>query len=463
MLHPETDPPWAETAQFVRRYCHEGDRLLAPIAFRQEFTHVIPYATASVPLLAQVSWVLIHKGMMDKLNQPVLQAIGEQFKPVFANDVFVVFSNRPDLHFQGKESDPHLQAFWHEFRAQMGLPALVSSPPQYSWRDGIRRIKQQVVSLVSSSNSLLTTVLQRLNQIDQDIKDLQQTVRKQRMLIFGTKAIAALSLAEFTTACRAACHTAYLGDGTVLCRVLGKHLMYADTQDIGITPHLCLNGFWEPGLTLVIARHLQPHWYCLDVGANHGYFAVLMADAVGESGKVLALEPNPRLVNLLERTLQVNGLEHCTQVIAKAASNRDGEPINLVVPQGQTGHASITMSPGASHQIIPTETITLDTLTQAWDQVNLVKIDAEGAEEEIWRGMQTTIRRNKDIIILLEFGAARYADPKSFLKDIEHEGFLLQYVEGAAIKPITIERCLTERLDSFWMLFLQRLPDREVN
>ena len=39
--------------------------------------------------------------------------------------------------------------------------------------------------------------------------------------------------------------TARLSDRVVLCRVLGKYSVYADPGDVGITPHLCLDGFWE--------------------------------------------------------------------------------------------------------------------------------------------------------------------------------------------------------------------------
>lgn len=51
--------------------------------------------------------------------------------------------------------------------------------------------------------------------------------------------------------------TVHLSDRMVLCRVLGKYMVYVDPEDIDITPHLCLNGFWEPWITIAIARELQ--------------------------------------------------------------------------------------------------------------------------------------------------------------------------------------------------------------
>ena len=90
------------------------------------------------------------------------------------------------------------------------------------------------------------------------------------------------------SASRRMCQTARLSDDQLICRVLGKYIMYVDPRDRGITPHLALNGFWEAWVTVALARLIQPGWRCVDVGANVGYFTLLMADAVGPDGRVAA-------------------------------------------------------------------------------------------------------------------------------------------------------------------------------
>ena len=52
--------------------------------------------------------------------------------------------------------------------------------------------------------------------------------------------------------------TALLSDQAVLCRVLGRYIFYADPSDVGITPHLCLDGYWESWITLALARIIDP-------------------------------------------------------------------------------------------------------------------------------------------------------------------------------------------------------------
>ena len=133
----------------------------------------------------------------------------------------------------------------------------------------------------------------------------------------------------------------YLGEETVLCRVLGKYLMYADAQETGITPHLCMDGYWESWITVVLARTLRPGWHCLDIGANHGYYTLIMADAVGQHGRVAPVEPTPRLAELLRQTLDVNGFPGVT-VVQKAASRTDGDTLRLVVPPHRSMNARLS-------------------------------------------------------------------------------------------------------------------------
>lgn len=100
-----------------------------------------------------------------------------------------------------------------------------------------------------------------------------------------------MNRAELEAMARNQCMTARLSDEHLICRVLGEYIMYVDPVDHGNTPHLALNGFWEAWVTLAIARQVQPGWRCVDVGANVGYFTLLMADLVGPEGAVLAVEP----------------------------------------------------------------------------------------------------------------------------------------------------------------------------
>jgi FkbM family methyltransferase len=248
----------------------------------------------------------------------------------------------------------------------------------------------------------------------------------------------------------------YLGDRTVLCRVLGKYLVYADAQETGITPHLAMHGYWESWITTALARTLQPGWHCLDVGANHGYYTLVMADAVGPEGRVLPVEPTPRLAELLRETLDVNGFPHVT-VAQQAATDTAGETLQLVVPARRSLNARLSQEAGPTDAVVEVQSTAIDALTEGWPRVDLIKIDVEGAEESVWRGMQRTLADNPEIVLLLELNVERYDDPRGFVAVIEEAGFRLRYIDvDAEVKDVTVDELLTRQVGQDWMLYLVR-------
>jgi FkbM family methyltransferase len=248
----------------------------------------------------------------------------------------------------------------------------------------------------------------------------------------------------------------YLGEQTVLCRVLGKYLMYADAQETGITPHLTMDGYWESWITVALARTLRRGWHCVDVGANHGYYTVLMADAVGPEGRVVPVEPTPRLADLLRQTLDVNGFPGVA-VAAEAATDTDGQTLQLVVPARRSMNARLSQVAGPTDAVAEVRSVTIDTLTRDWPRVDLIKIDVEGAEEGVWQGMQQTIEQNPDLVLVLELNVDRYEDPRSFLEAIDRAGFRLRYIDfDAEVKDVEIDQLLGRRVGEDWMLYLTR-------
>jgi FkbM family methyltransferase len=265
-----------------------------------------------------------------------------------------------------------------------------------------------------------------------------------------------LDRAVLEAASRRESRAVYLGEQTVLCRVLGKYLMYADAQETGITPHLCMDGYWESWITVALARTLRPGWHCLDVGANHGYYTLIMADAVGPEGRVVPVEPTPRLADLLGQTLDVNGFPSVT-VSPMAATDTDGKTLQLVVPARRSMNARLSQVAGPTDAVVDVETVTVDTLTRDWPRVDLIKIDVEGAEEAVWRGMQRTITQNPGIVLILELNVDRYEDPRGFLEAIELAGFRLRYIDfDAEVKDVTIDQLLSRQVGQDWMLYLAR-------
>lgn len=248
----------------------------------------------------------------------------------------------------------------------------------------------------------------------------------------------------------------YVGDRMLLCRVLGKYLVYADAQETGITPHLAMDGYWESWITLLIARTVRPGAHCLDIGANHGYYTLVMADAAGPNGRVVPVEPTPRLAEMLRQTLDINGFPQ-VEVLANAASDTDGKALQLVIPARRSLNARLSEEAGPTDEVVPVQSVTVDAITHDWPRVDVIKVDVEGAEESVWLGMQRTISENPGLILILEFNVARYDDPRAFAHAIESAGFPLRYIDtDAEVQNVTVDELLTRQVGDDWMLYLAR-------
>lgn len=89
---------------------------------------------------------------------------------------------------------------------------------------------------------------------------------------------------------------------------------------------LLYTGTWQPALTHWLCRTLKPGDVFVDVGANTGYFSLLAAALVGEQGGVVAVEACPRTVARLQQNLALNpSLASRIRVVAEAAAEAAGK------------------------------------------------------------------------------------------------------------------------------------------
>jgi FkbM family methyltransferase len=226
--------------------------------------------------------------------------------------------------------------------------------------------------------------------------------------------ISQMNRAEFEQACIDNTDHLYIGNDTVLCKVLARHKMYVDSKDMGITPHLIMDGYWEVWITKLLAEIIQSGFTCLDIGANFGYFSILMSELTGSTGKTFSIEPNPRIAELLRSTRFVNGGKF--EVIETALSDKKGEA-TLTISDRELGGGTIKnneMEKGRSQVVV--QTISVDELVKEKKigKVDVIKMDVEGVEPLVFAGMQETIATNPEIQIIVEYSPSIYEDPQKF-------------------------------------------------
>jgi FkbM family methyltransferase len=108
-----------------------------------------------------------------------------------------------------------------------------------------------------------------------------------------------------------------------------------------------------------------------DVGANVGFYTLLLARGVGPTGRVIAFEPNTANVALLRKHLRLNRIDN-VEIVEAAVSDKEGTA--FFSGEGATGKLSQTGT--------PIRTVRLDN----YKRPDLIKMDIEGGETAALRG-----------------------------------------------------------------------------
>lgn len=212
------------------------------------------------------------------------------------------------------------------------------------------------------------------------------------MLVSDLVATAKQNLAQLATACkRAFRRIAEIESGP------GKGLRF----DAGRGSKNFASGKYERPVQEALACLVKPGAACYDVGANLGFFSILLSRLAGPTGSIYAFEPVPDNAAMIERNARLNQLENIA-VLRLALSCIDGRG-ELMLAQHVGG--AVLKTAGTPPDLVGSmmvETASLDTLVER-QQIrppNVVKIDVEGAEMEVLKGMVRVLRRCAPTIVL---------------------------------------------------------------
>ncbi|HPJ71680.1 MAG TPA: FkbM family methyltransferase, partial [bacterium] len=160
---------------------------------------------------------------------------------------------------------------------------------------------------------------------------------------------------------------------------------------------------YEPAVSRFIRKSLPRGGTAIDVGANVGCHALIMADAVGSDGTVYALEPHPRSFRRLRDNLALNRLDVC-RPDALALGDEEKEATLYGPGEGRASRGVASLYPGIvpAPRGYPVTVTTLDVFCRDRNpsRLDLIKIDTEGNELKVIRGGAATLARYRPILIL---------------------------------------------------------------
>lgn len=175
----------------------------------------------------------------------------------------------------------------------------------------------------------------------------------------------------------------------------------------GLDLTIYVTGFFERGVSRACYRLIKSGNIALDIGASMGAHTLHMAVAVGSSGRVIAIEPTSyplaRLKNNLAANLKLSSRVQILNALVVASPGQQipptiqsgwkligdiagTHPISMAVPEDTTGAESIMID----------ELVTRENLKN----VDFIKIDVDGAENDVIVGGEWTITSFRPIILL---------------------------------------------------------------
>lgn len=199
-------------------------------------------------------------------------------------------------------------------------------------------------------------------------------------------------------------------------QLLGESFQYQVSEDIGRALHSF--GLYDLCVSEALWRLLRKGDMAIDVGANIGYFSLLMAKRTGPQGSVVAFEPNPQIVQIL-----LANTKCCENISVHAVALSQHEQLgNLYGTTDYAANRGLASLQGNSEEVIAQ--VQLKALDSFSLKPRLIKMDVEGHELQVLRGAEQTLESVEHVVY--EEHDWKNSGVKSFLEENGFKNYYLQ-------------------------------------
>lgn len=169
---------------------------------------------------------------------------------------------------------------------------------------------------------------------------------------------------------------------------------------------LIKDGYFEKHSTNATLQLVKKGDIVFDIGANIGYYSVLLAKLVGPKGRVLAFEPTNYFSQVLKKNLEANNATNNVEIFNFGLSEKEQDLEIHIDGPSATLHDS-TVDPHAKNEMI--KLVPLDNFIKQYNlkRLDFIKIDVDGHEPFFFLGSEKTLEKF-DPIILMEISHLHY-------------------------------------------------------
>ncbi len=197
-------------------------------------------------------------------------------------------------------------------------------------------------------------------------------------------------------------------------------------------------GVWEPSLTSWISSRLGADDVFVDIGANVGYYSILASRLVGPNGIVVAVEAEPATFEMLEQNVRRNNATNVRALNLAASDSagtlelHSGAPWNrgMAGPVAERWNSAGPESDSWTDVVTEVEAQPVGAIISDDElaRMRLMKIDVEGGEPAVLRGLFELLDRTREdleLVVEIDPGLfeAQKEDPAAYLGRFREAGF----------------------------------------
>jgi len=207
-------------------------------------------------------------------------------------------------------------------------------------------------------------------------------------------------------------------------RRVHNYKMILDLRDKGVAKDLMIYGTREKEHIFILQQEVQKDMAILDLGANIGYYSLMMAKLVGHQGKIYAVEPSFSNYSILNCNIILNDLDGIVDSFNIGISDRTG--IQKFYQSEKSNwhtfyphvHRESSTEELTEDKAVALNVMTIDEFLKGKRNIDLIRMDVEGYEVEILIGLIPTLQDpNVKPKILFETHQPRYDDLKHNMKE----------------------------------------------
>ena len=202
-----------------------------------------------------------------------------------------------------------------------------------------------------------------------------------------------------------------------------------------------------------LEKIIKPGFYCLDIGANLGYYSTSLSKLSGKNGHVYAVEPVPVFQQIWKDNVQMSGVQNLTLLPYALGSSNGTMQMGTPTRNGLVHHGMTkVVQPGQENYVhyYTVEMKVPDELFVNFPRLDFVKCDVEGYEHLVFSNMVQTLRKFKPLIQTELNGAENRQKVYDLLTGLGYKAHILGH--GSTMVPVLADKVTSAPESDFYFL-----------